>query len=237
MSSDIVPSSLYPYVYHFLVDNGLTETAESLKNEAKLKKPKKSRPETGLVDVLSFFVQHKGAAASNGAPEEANGAPEEAVEAVPEPAEKKEKKKKAKKAKKAAEAADEEEETPAPAPSAPAPEASNKREREEDSDETPPAKKPKAEAKASNKPSKKSQKGPQTPFQRINPNLADALPEELQDNNWLAREADPYAAKAYKDLSVTKGKGFRHEKTKKKRGTYKGGEIDTGIVNSYIFPE
>ena len=24
----------------------------------------------------------------------------------------------------------------------------------------------------------------------------------------------------------TKGKGFRHEKTKKKRGTYKGGKID-----------
>jgi len=33
----------------------------------------------------------------------------------------------------------------------------------------------------------------------------------------------------------TKGKGFRHEKTKKKRGTYKGGLIDDKQVNSYKF--
>lgn len=34
--------------------------------------------------------------------------------------------------------------------------------------------------------------------------------------------------KANQDLIVTRGKGFRHEKTKKKRGSYRGGQIDTG---------
>jgi hypothetical protein len=31
---------------------------------------------------------------------------------------------------------------------------------------------------------------------------------------------------------VTQGKSFRHEKTKKKRGSYRGGAIDTSAVNS-----
>ncbi len=32
-----------------------------------------------------------------------------------------------------------------------------------------------------------------------------------------------------------RGKDFRHEKTKKKRGTYKGGNIEPGAVNSFKF--
>ena len=43
-----------------------------------------------------------------------------------------------------------------------------------------------------------------------------------------------YGAKANKDLIVTQGKSFRHEKTKKKRGSYRGGQINTGI-NSIKF--
>ncbi|KAF2159030.1 hypothetical protein M409DRAFT_71280 [Zasmidium cellare ATCC 36951] len=35
-----------------------------------------------------------------------------------------------------------------------------------------------------------------------------------------------YADRAYRDLSVTKGKGFTKEKNKKKRGAYRGGMID-----------
>jgi len=35
--------------------------------------------------------------------------------------------------------------------------------------------------------------------------------------------------KASQDLINTRGKSFRHEKTKKKRGSYTGGEIDTGV--------
>ncbi|KAL8710746.1 MAG: hypothetical protein Q9220_004764 [cf. Caloplaca sp. 1 TL-2023] len=36
-----------------------------------------------------------------------------------------------------------------------------------------------------------------------------------------------YADRAHQDLSVTKGKGFTKEKNKKKRGSYRGGVIDT----------
>ena len=38
-------------------------------------------------------------------------------------------------------------------------------------------------------------------------------------------QADDYGAQASRDLIVTRGDGFRKEKNKKKRGSYKGGEI------------
>ena len=44
-----------------------------------------------------------------------------------------------------------------------------------------------------------------------------------------------WGSRASQDLIVTKGKSFRHEKTKKKRGSYKGGPIDTGGVYSIKF--
>lgn len=37
--------------------------------------------------------------------------------------------------------------------------------------------------------------------------------------------ADDYGARANRDLIVTRGDGFRKEKNKKKRGSYRGGEI------------
>lgn len=40
-----------------------------------------------------------------------------------------------------------------------------------------------------------------------------------------------YGAKAHQDLIVTRGAGFRKEKNKKKRGSYRGGEI---TVSSYF---
>lgn len=40
--------------------------------------------------------------------------------------------------------------------------------------------------------------------------------------------AGSYGQKAHDMLKHTKGKSFRHEKTKKKRGTYRGGAIDLG---------
>jgi len=71
-------------------------------------------------------------------------------------------------------------------------------------------------------------------FQRISTNIDDLRPE-LRDNSFHAKD-ETYGAKANKDLSIVKGKGFRHEKTKKKRGTYKsGGRIDPGKVNSVKF--
>lgn len=38
-----------------------------------------------------------------------------------------------------------------------------------------------------------------------------------------------WGEKANRDLKIVKGKAFRHEKTKKKRGSYKGGVIDTSV--------
>ena len=44
-----------------------------------------------------------------------------------------------------------------------------------------------------------------------------------------------WGEKASRDLIVTRGKGFRHEKTKKKRGSYRGGNIDMNSVHSIKF--
>ncbi len=41
---------------------------------------------------------------------------------------------------------------------------------------------------------------------------------------------ETYGSKASEKLIVTRGKGFRHEKTKAKRGTYRGGTIDMGAA-------
>lgn len=38
-----------------------------------------------------------------------------------------------------------------------------------------------------------------------------------------------WGEKANHDLKYTRGKSFRHEKTKKKRGSYRGGQIDTKV--------
>ena len=40
-----------------------------------------------------------------------------------------------------------------------------------------------------------------------------------------------WGEKANRDLIHTRGKSFRHEKTKKKRGSYRGGKIDS--ANTY----
>lgn len=47
---------------------------------------------------------------------------------------------------------------------------------------------------------------------------------------------DGYGAKANKVLATVKGKDFRHEKTKRKRGTYRGGEI-TLASNSFKYDD
>ena len=44
-----------------------------------------------------------------------------------------------------------------------------------------------------------------------------------------------YGAKANEKLKTVRGKDFRHEKTKKKRGSYRGGAIDEGAVRSVDF--
>lgn len=56
----------------------------------------------------------------------------------------------------------------------------------------------------------------------------------FRDNSY--KPHDPWGAKASKDLIQVRGKNFRHEKTKKKRGSYTGGRISME-VNSIKFDE
>ena len=44
--------------------------------------------------------------------------------------------------------------------------------------------------------------------------------------------ANDYGQRAHEDLIVTRGQGFRKEKNKKKKGSYRGGEI---TVCDFIF--
>lgn len=65
-------------------------------------------------------------------------------------------------------------------------------------------------------------------FQRVKMEEVKFSDERLQDNSyWAKGGADSgYGAKAQEILGQVRGRGFRHEKTKKKRGTYRGGYID-----------
>ncbi|KAF5748645.1 hypothetical protein HS088_TW04G00603 [Tripterygium wilfordii] len=66
------------------------------------------------------------------------------------------------------------------------------------------------------------------PFQRVNVDEVVFRDERLQDNSYWAKDGAEtgYGAKAQEILGQVKGRGFRHEKTKKKRGSYRGGQID-----------
>jgi hypothetical protein len=70
------------------------------------------------------------------------------------------------------------------------------------------------------------------PFRRVKAEEIEIPHEGMRDNSY--KNFDTWGAKANQDLIVTKGKGFRSEKTKKKRGSYRGGSINVG-VNSIRF--
>ncbi|KAJ6372778.1 hypothetical protein OIU76_027160 [Salix suchowensis] len=65
-------------------------------------------------------------------------------------------------------------------------------------------------------------------FQRVKVEEVVFSDERLKDNSYWAKDGaeDGYGAKAQEVLGQVRGRGFRHEKTKKKRGTYRGGQID-----------
>ncbi|XP_024445555.1 suppressor protein SRP40 isoform X2 [Populus trichocarpa] len=65
-------------------------------------------------------------------------------------------------------------------------------------------------------------------FQRVKVDEVVFSDERLKDNSYWAKDGaeDGYGAKAQEVLGQVRGRGFRHEKTKKKRGTYRGGQID-----------
>ncbi|KIL69969.1 hypothetical protein M378DRAFT_69246 [Amanita muscaria Koide BX008] len=71
-------------------------------------------------------------------------------------------------------------------------------------------------------------KGPRktsTPFKRVDPLKVSV--DVVTDNRYetKAGPSNDYGQRAHRDLIVTRGAGFRKEKNKKKRGSYRGGEI------------
>ncbi|KAI9222302.1 SRP40, C-terminal domain-containing protein [Blastocladiella britannica] len=96
-----------------------------------------------------------------------------------------------------------------------APAPSRKRARDEDNDSA---------STAGDAPEpKKARKS--EPFRRVKAEEVEFINDRVKDNTYQAH--DTYGAKAHRDLIVTKGKSFRAEKTKKKRGSYRGGQIST----------
>lgn len=65
-------------------------------------------------------------------------------------------------------------------------------------------------------------------FQRVKIEEVKFVDERLQDNSYWALDetGSGYGAKAQEVLGQVRGRDFRHEKTKKKRGSYRGGQID-----------
>lgn len=61
-----------------------------------------------------------------------------------------------------------------------------------------------------------------------------ALPGEHISNEYISYD---YAEKAYRDLIITRGKGFTKEKNKKKRGSYRGGTIDISGGKAFKFDD
>ncbi|RHN64672.1 putative transcription factor interactor and regulator LisH family [Medicago truncatula] len=72
------------------------------------------------------------------------------------------------------------------------------------------------------------QKPVKAAFQRVQVDKVEFVDERLQDNSYWAKDGaeSGYGAKAEEILGQVRGRDFRHEKTKKKRGTYRGGLID-----------
>jgi hypothetical protein len=79
--------------------------------------------------------------------------------------------------------------------------------------------------------------GRNVPFSRIQYDKIEFEKSELADNSWAALRAagHTYADKAQARLGPVKGKAFQKEMTKAKRGTYRGGVLDTNQVNSIKF--
>ncbi|KAK1429733.1 hypothetical protein QVD17_11951 [Tagetes erecta] len=65
-------------------------------------------------------------------------------------------------------------------------------------------------------------------FQRVKIDEVEFAHDKLQDNSYWAKDGAEigYGAKAQEVLGQVRGRDFWHEKTKKKRGSYRGGLID-----------
>ena len=77
--------------------------------------------------------------------------------------------------------------------------------------------------------------GPKQPGERFSRIAADTRVDPKFASN--AFNAHDWGQKAHEDLIVTKGRGFTKEKNKKKRGSYRGGFIDTNARNGIKFDD
>ena len=82
------------------------------------------------------------------------------------------------------------------------------------------------------------QRTPGESFRRVDAAVwSKEILEGLEDNSYAkAFGNDGYGAKASAVLMQVRGKDFRHEKTKKKRGSYTGGSI-TLASNSFKYTD
>ncbi|VBB33877.1 unnamed protein product, partial [Acanthocheilonema viteae] len=71
------------------------------------------------------------------------------------------------------------------------------------------------------------------PFRRVR-RSKDELDDKFRDNSYRAKTYDQWGRKAYEDMRNVQGKGFRHEKTKKKRGSYNGSGTKIDISSHSI---
>lgn len=85
----------------------------------------------------------------------------------------------------------------------------------------------------------KAARSPGEAFKRVDSEVwGKEVIQGLEDNSYeKAFGQDGYGAKASAVLMTVRGKDFRHEKTKKKRGSYRGGEINVGAVNSFKYDD
>ncbi|XP_047954651.1 nucleolar and coiled-body phosphoprotein 1-like isoform X1 [Salvia hispanica] len=85
-----------------------------------------------------------------------------------------------------------------------------------------------SQKKSASKQPKSSEPTTAKAFQRVKIDEVEFVDDRLQDNSYWAKDGAEtgYGAKAQEVLGQVKGRGFRHEKTKKKRGSYRGGQID-----------
>ncbi|KAG4301633.1 hypothetical protein PCK1_002118, partial [Pneumocystis canis] len=83
---------------------------------------------------------------------------------------------------------------------------------------------------------KKLKKNP--PYSKIDIPTIEFSHECLKDNSYATaykNEQNKYGTRANRDLLSTKGKEFRMEKSKRKKGNYHGGKINTNISRSFKF--
>ena len=91
------------------------------------------------------------------------------------------------------------------------------------------------ESETSETPESNKKKRRSSPFRRVNLDTLSFTKPEFHDNSFNSKKGkDVWGAKAAVTLGNVKGKNFRKEKTKKKRGNYSGGRISTE-VNSIKF--